>query len=490
MKLQDIQRLLQLASPDEILSEAAPRPAVLAWFVDFKRREAIAKRLDDANLAHQWRQPLRTSNQPGHFVVPVVLKQSERWPLASPAFLLPLEWVPGDHFTAIPKTLSDVADQVVECMRQSPRLLEQLTASDQQDILSQAWGLRWSPAAWEHVDLSAASLSPESAWAPLAIGFASAVLQQVLDADLFATGHWDATKNLWQVGPETLPDKLNAGLGAGKTLFVVPSQNVPRVDGYLRTVSSEQVANPPITIGLADSNQGDLYEGVMAAVMQAGLEPDVAAPKASRVDYYLTRGTNQQADDFYRRNLLNSIAAERRSDLERSKLKNWQPEHLVSIVSNSDVLIQLAVLIFRPKQLHLIYTRDGQVSFGMHKRFMALENWLMQEQQLISSGNMHEKAIDDDLLELPELAKYVANLSRGAGRTDVLVDATPGKRAMSLAMLEGVKKGDRVLCWWHDTHKATRRPIPFSEKVLLWQTESGGALRRLEIPEPVGDIEP
>lgn len=223
LSMQELSRLLNLDDPAVFIEHVGQSPELMRWFVRPQIRDYVAERLHDVNLINRWRQPLKTENNPGHFVVPVVRKCAEKWRHAASAFLLPLKWAPAPHAMSIPRSLIPVAEQVRSYLRSSARLNEQMRSAEARAWMDAEWGLAWSFSEWNRVDFSALELSPESAWAPLTMGLASALLDQRLSEDLLSTGYWDSNRKCWAVGPETLAGKLTAGYEGGKRIFVVPS---------------------------------------------------------------------------------------------------------------------------------------------------------------------------------------------------------------------------------------------------------------------------
>lgn len=484
LNVQELSRLLDLQDLRELERAISARPHVFRWFANAQVcRYFVVKNSLDTNLRHAWSQPLTISNKPGHVIVVAAVLAAERWRHATSAFMFPLKWTQAPHASHIPHDLRDVADQVAERLRSSPRLIEQLQSAGASARIEASWGLSWSPADWQNLDFSTMPLSAESAWAPLAIGLASAMLETHLSGDLLATGAWDAEQNAWSVGPETLPSKLSSGYEAGKRLFVVPASVAQDARSLFRLNEQKDAQ----VVELVDDPQ-DIYAGILPGLLQAGAEPSAAEPRQQQVDWYLTRATNQDADQYYYRVLLPAIASARRAELAGTELAHWRPEYLVSIVSNSEVLIPLTALIFRPRKLQLIYTRDTPQSRGMGKRFDKIQAWLTNIKGTDSGLNGVELqsplVVDDELDALPQFVDCLQQLPRASGQPSVLIDTTPGKRAMQLAMLQGAQRGDRLLCWWHNTHVANRRPIPFSEKMLVWQVAADSMLRRLVLTPP------
>lgn len=274
LNVQELSRLLDL-DLRELERAISALPHIFRWFANAEVcRYFVEKNSHDTNLQHAWRQPLTISNKPGHVIVVAAVQAAERWRHATRAFMLPLKWTQAPHAGNVPHSLLEVADQVSERLRSSLRLNEQLQSADASARLQATWGLSWSPADWHHLDLSALPLSAESAWAPLAIGLASAMLDTHLSDDLLATGFWDSEQNAWSVGPETLPSKLSAGYEAGKRLFVVPASVAQDARSLFRLNEQKDAQ----VVELVDDPQ-DIYAGVLPGLLQAGAEPTSTEPR-------------------------------------------------------------------------------------------------------------------------------------------------------------------------------------------------------------------
>lgn len=480
---QELSRLLELQDVRELGRLIGLRPSIFRWFASAEVCDYfVEKNIHDTNLRHGWSQPLKISNQPGHIIVSAIVKGQARWRHANPAFMFPLKWTQSPHSEKVPCALVEVAKQVSERLRASPRLIEQSQSADAMARLQADWGLSWSLSDWQDVNLSALPLSPESAWAPLTLGLASAIVGTHLSDDLLATGFWDSEKNVWTVGPATLPAKLSTGFQAGRQLFVVPASVAQDARSFLRLHDQKKA----MVVELVD-DPDDLYAGVLPGLLQSGTEPTSAEPLQQQIDWYLSRATNNESDDYYYKVLLPAIAVIRRNELAGTEISNWRPGYLLSIVSNSEVLIPLTSLIFRPRKLQLIYTHDTPQSRGMEERFNKFESWLTEIKKIhpeLSEVELLRPLVVDDALEsLPKFVDCLKRIPRDAGKPSVLIDSTPGKRAMQLAMLQGAQQGDRILCWWHNTHLANRRPIPFSEKMLLWEVTAENMLRPLTVSQ-------
>ncbi len=484
MDTSELVQCLQLNDQRDIERKVGSRPHVFRWFLRDQDRRGMAARLKhDHSLHRQWSAGLETNRLPGHLTVPVVLSTHHEWPMAAPAFLLPLCWKSGPHSPMTPLRLRKLADQVLLETFKSRSLHEHFPTA------SSDWGLHWCEPGWEQVDLADLDVSPESAYAPLAIGLASAVQELPLATELLATGYRNPDSGKWEVGAETLKQKLIAGIEAGKKKFAVPGGEVRDVEGYCRL---HEVHGQ--VVGLEDEPT-DLYRAVQPAVLLAGMEPTPQAPRADRITWYLTRPTNPDAAKYYQRAIMNDVISDMRNELESKGLEQWRPEHLVSIVSAADELVILALQLFSPKYCHLIYTRDNQ---DMKIRFEKLETWVNNRNEASGESKivLRPVPIEDSHRCLETLVAVVANLEQSGNKGSVLVDSTPGKRAMSMTALQGTKQGDRVLCWWHDTHPGTKRAVPFSVEMLLWEIGSDRVLIPLVAPStgskraPLGGPEP
>lgn len=464
MDTSELVHCLQLVNPRDISREITPRPHVFRWFVTGHARRGLADRCaHDQRLSEQWVRPLETNNLPGHLTVPVVLRAHHQWPMAAPAFLLPLCWQSGSHSPLTPQSLRELADRVLMEMFESKSLHEHFPEARSD------WGIRWCEPGWEDFDLVDLAVWPESAYASLAIGLASAVQDQTLATELLATGYRNPDSGKWEVNATTLSLKLDAGIEAGKKTFAVPSVYVDAVKGSFRLNEVQGQV-----VGLEDDPK-DLYRAVQPAVLLAGIEPGPHASRADRVTWYLTRPTHEEAANFYRRLILDEVIGDMKKVLESAGLGQWRPEHLVSIVSDSEELVVLALELFSPKYCHVIYTWKNE---NMKYRFKKIETWIEDKNRASAEDqiSLEPVRIEDSHAALGQLVTVVGDLSRNEDSGSVLIDSTPGKRAMSMAALQGGKAGDRVLCWWHDRHPGTRRAIPFSLKMLLWEIGSDRAL--------------
>jgi hypothetical protein len=381
----------------------------------------------------------------------------------------------------LPTSLVQLAEDVKGWLGDSGTLRERYGK------LESRWRIEWSDLNdWNGVDLSELSLSPESAWAPLAVGLISAISQIAVSNELMITGCWDSRQNRWMVGLDTLQFKLKSAIRWGRTKFAVPKEALETAKKAIREIVSELNNEPdrqlPVSLSpdeideqvtaLTDRTE-DPFIAIRPALWFAGMEPGES--EGERANYYLERPTSKNAREYFVDRLLNDIVTKQREHLRRDhQILTWQPESLVSIISHSPELVLLAASLFHPRECHLIYTEE--TDSNMRPYFDEIAAWLSR-----TKSRPIPHPVKDDRSGLSELHQLVSQLPRPHEHT-VLIDSTPGRRPMSLALLQGAKKGDRILCWWTDTCVHTRRPRPFSEFPLLWEVMGEGILKPLLVP--------
>ncbi len=203
----------------------------------------------------------------------------------------------------------------------------------------------------------------------------------------------------------------------------------------------------------------------------AGDKPTPNDPLSRKEPWYDSLHDNESARDFYQTHLLDDAVTQSQCTLQAAGLGDWQPTDMISIVSNSDELILLAAKVFRPMRCHLIYTNDA--IGAMKARFDRVANQLTAIGKTPLPIEVPDSA--GSLLAIANAVQQIARLNTGSN--DVLIDVTPGRRAMQMAMLQTAKKSDRVLCWWQDTSIKTRRAMPCTNlQPLIWEVTTDNGL--------------
>lgn len=474
-----------LAAPlhgrSEELRPVARNHDVLRYFVN----EAAVKELNEVfhSEVQNWRERVPLPMKSGTVMVPVSIDYRRPLPLAAEAALLPIHWTDCDSDSEnVPRGLQMLAQDVLEHARRSPRLRDQYG-----DRLSRRWTIQWALDAWQKADFSDLPLSPESAYAPLSVGLVSAISGLPLIREFFCTGQWNAATASWNVNRQTLERKLGAAIDLGLRRFVVPASSSRTLEHYLEgKVGGERVELQTAVL----RDDPDLDAAIADANVIAGWPPKREDSLEVRERWYDSIRDESTAREFYDSHLIDDAKEAASEQLEKSDLHQWSPDTLVSLVSHSSELIRLAALTFRPKRCILIHT-DEQSGGSIKQALCDLRNWFGQDKGRAPHGGPDYVQVSGTMESLDKIVEVISEVPRGAvdsdGKSGVLIDVTPGKRTMILAMLQGARAGDRVLCWWHDTAPHNRRAIPSSVQPLIWKVQVSGGLVPLCPPCPRRD---
>ncbi|MCA9167060.1 MAG: hypothetical protein KDB23_05310, partial [Planctomycetales bacterium] len=452
---------------------------MLKWFISHSDRKKLAKGLVGyaPDLAHNFvkRPELSAKDRRGVFV-PVVVHRPECHLLCSPGTLLPVEWRRGPHSARLPSKLIASADDVRATIAQSATLSER----ERVELRDAEWGLHWARPEWAEFDFTDLNLSTESAWAPLAVGLIACLRNGELSEHLFVTGYWDTQRPIaiWDVTAEGFTTKLLTALEFGLTKFVVPPGRLEQAKQVFNKYQQSEIELLVLLQG-SDTDNCDLAKAVMPAVNLGGVEPKWEegcetdeAWVASAQNWYL-HSSRPKSTDFYGRELLRPIARLLRGQIDNvTCLQGWRPDHLVTIASTAEELIPLAISVFDPKRCTLFATRDVEIK----KSVDAAKGWLEDRDRAL---RLRLRTIDivrleNDISALSTMTQRVRHLERlnVDGCSGILLDLTPGRRVMQMAVLEGARQGDRIACWWHNTDPITRRSVPFTEQPLVWEVKS------------------
>ncbi|MCM2374006.1 hypothetical protein [Aporhodopirellula aestuarii] len=431
------------------LNRVAEQSAVLQWFV---RPEGWDELRENSNLSKAWSALPQMPVQPGVCGVGVFLHRTAKFPFADDAAILPVKWcLDPQEKNRLPQSLVRCGQLVLGEMRTAS------SASDLKEMLDQPWCIDWAHPEWEGVEFHDLPLTADSAFAPLTVALRSALCAIPLASDFFATGEYHGGS--WRVNNDTLGKKITTAFRLGFRRFAVPKSSEPVLTRTLTGLPQTSAGGSIQQCSLLDHS--DPYQGTEAACEIAGHQPDPRSPLARREAWYDSIHSNQKAREFYETHLLDSAVESACTVLANNGQSAWRPTEMVSIVSNSDELAILAAKVFRPHTCHLIFT--GGETGSMRSRY---ERVALHLAKLGFRPVPH--AVRDSAASLQDISRVVAGITRGQG--DILIDVTPGRRAMQMAMLQSARQSDRVLCWWQDTSVRTRRAIPVTNLTpLLWK---------------------
>lgn len=467
-----------------LLIDLAKQHDILRWFVS----EPIERELAKEFPTFKWNKPMPLPTGLGLCAVPVVWCR-EQMHSSGRAAILPLRWVCNQaKSVGIPRNLSEFADSVVGALRQceidEPGVAE--------CIGDNRWSLEWAPSTWSGVDLRDLNVTPESSFAPLAIGLVAAASGVHSDAQFIASGSFD--DGSWRLNAEGALSKFGFALRLGFRRFAYPRSMSNIVDHLLAEHLPSEGADESradlhavqrFTLPNVDA-QTNLYRSMHRCLPIAGLEPGVKHSIDQRLQWHATL-SRKPAQEYFVRCLLADVVEKSRMDLNWKQLENASQRKLIAVFSQSVDLLWQSWMLIQPQELNILCTQDLRQECD---RFVA------ELQQYIQSHpeNTEAWACKVQVIEVESSIKCLSQISLALQhRKDVpdaaesprdwngtVIDLTSGRRSMQLAELQGAQPGDRLLCWWSDTVNDTRRPDLTRCIPLMWQIDADGKLRRVE----------
>jgi len=390
-------------------------------------------------------------------------------PLLNEAFVLPLLWRPGPNDPRLPAALAALADE-----------LRGLLAEELDDLRRTAWGLQLAPVdGLDGLDLSWLDVQAESGAAALAAGLIAAVRGGKPDRDVWATGAWDRNSGRWHVDPDSLPAKIRLARDFRIRRLFVPRTSTAVVEQLAEAegVLLEVMALND-TAGTLRPEENRLYVAVRPYLYAWMPEPAPDDDLEVRQNYFLEafhdRRDRREAARFYIACLVDELVSKRRAWLaDCVDLRDWQPTHFVTIYSPSFELVYMGTRLFRPRSCLLIHT----ASLGRDAGELAAQ---------LNSPQLHcqTRSVSNRPTAVEEIERALAQFVDGVDPSQVLIDLTPGKRLMSLALQGAAPAGSRLLCWWHDTAEQFRRVIPGTEFPLIWRMSEDRRLVPLLVKDP------
>jgi hypothetical protein len=439
------ERLCSLpCSPRSALEAAVGLGCLAAWWLRPEVLRAAAR------LQPEWASCWTTPEVPaelGRCHVVLVNREPERLRLLRPAFLFPVCWrAGGGHAAGLPAALRRLADQVVKARPPQPEG-------------ASPWGLH--PAfgsGQEDLDLSALEMGFDSAWAPLAAGLLLADQGITTCRDVWATGTWDRYSGVGQV--EGLAAKLDLAREHEARYFFLPLPQRHEAEEWVQ----KNAATSPRLGFLQPDERGRQREVVLRPLLtELGMPPDMREPLPTRARYFaLLPATHPRAYPYYRESILPEVV-ERLRRLREERWPDWRPSHLVTILSTSEELVPLAAGALAVRHVLICYTPDGE------KGRLSIAAGRLR-------GDLAARGIactlapfrDGSPLEIEAaLRPHVQAFTAGAGPNDVVLDMTPGKKPMTLA-LERLAPAGSWLVYWRHAQLGDRRPDPGHEDIERW----------------------
>jgi len=309
----------------------------------------------------------------------------------------------------------------------------------------------------EKHDLSQLDWSFESAWAPLAAGLLMATWGTNPKKDVWATGGYKAADG-GMVAVDHLAEKAEAAwrLGA-RVLFVPRGQR----DDAQKAVSDRRLSDPAtgqaLQIGELGKDSSRPSQTLKEYLAQLELPPDREAPKGVRAGYFMRVPDFNQAQDYYRRFIL--------PDVLKDNLPLMEPvqgNSLVTLVSKSLPLVELAIGLVRPASCLLLHNKE------LAEEARKLSDTIRSEDYPCKFRLMTRQFDGEDYQALLEEFKgLIAEFLGEASSGDLVADLTAGQRVMNLALYDAVPPGSYIVCCQAEQHQG--RPKPFTERISIWQ---------------------
>jgi hypothetical protein len=457
MPLLDTGRVERLCSrqcsPLSALEAAVGLGCLAAWWL---RPEVLheAARLQP-EWAPCWAGPVLSPELGGCHLL-LVSRDPERLKLLRPAFLLPVCWVTGEgHAPGLPAALRPLAEKVVSQVVESRARESGGTVS---------WGLRLAfGAGQEELDLTGLEMDFGSAWAPLAAGLLLAGQGIVADPEVWATGTWDRYSG---VGPvEGLPAKLELAREHGVRRLFLP---LPQRREAEQIGPGDPSAPPPQLGFLLPDERGRPREVLRPLLTELGMPPDENASLETRGrNFALLPGDHPRAYPYYRETILPEVVVRLRR-LREERWPDWRPSHLVTILSTSEELVPLAAGALAVRHVLICYTPDGEKG-----RLSLAAGRIRADLEARGVACTLAPFRDGSPLEIEaSLHPHVQAFTAGIDPKNAVLDVTPGKKPMALA-LERLAPPDSWLVYWKHEQLGDRRPDPGHEDIERWPARGG-----------------
>lgn len=414
------------------------RPEVL------KRAAERARQLGLQKVSERWEREPLLPIKPGACWIAVVNKRREELGLLRPAYALPLCWAPKrEHDPRLPQGLRELADKV-------HRELQDLGE------VSEPWGLL--PGSDEilcGVDLSKLDGQWDSGWAPLAVGLLLAAWEGKADAKVWASGSWEPSSGIQPV--DDLEPKAELALSHGAGWFFVPESKAEA----LREWAQSQCLR--LKIGTLRQNTRDLREalGEYLERLEMPIGPG-AHLKDKRAEHFRRIQDDKTAKRFYRKYILLSpdVVENLRQGLP-SKLLSGDKK-LITVVSKGFDLVRLAVEVIQPTACLLLHDEE------LANQAFDAQDWILRERpDCRVTTSLLEQSTGQRLLNA--FRSKIKEFAPEARPDELVFDLTAGKKIMSAALYDAAPVGSYVICIEADQDDERRRPIPYTERLHVWQ---------------------
>jgi len=354
----------------------------------------------------------------------VFVVDQPRYPLLREAFVLPLRWQRWADVETVARWGSDLPAPLV---REAKSVLQVLHAFKTSGERSQPtdWSLRLNvdsqPDLYNLEELDGLT-DASSGWASLAAGWLIAARGGLIDPSVWASACWD-DNGLQPVRGLDAKLRLASELGA-KRFFAVPAQRGPETGALAQRLGLRLEDLEPDTVHPLHALRP--LARALAVPPEAPQDPD--SWEMATAYYHLLRtdlNDPKGAAEFYLSSVLPAVVAGCRGQSEQQDPELLgQRGSLITILSGSPELVELAVLVFRPRRCLVLFTSqtEGQLTQARQRITAAVGDcsfeWELIDRQLRPGG----------------LPARVHSFARAFPDWPVLIDLTPGTKLMTLAL--------------------------------------------------------
>jgi len=420
----------------------------------------------------------------GSALVPTVLVGASRPNHIRPAIVFPVQWViesdlGGDQQLAqrqrqVPAKLIELSKCVASQLCESPSIQDHYP---RQRLDAERYRLVFADVDdWGEADFSDFPIqTPDSAWAALAFSLLTKIGERTCQPVPSATGVYDPELGRWSVSETLLEAKLSEVIESGSTLFAVPSPVYEKacrcLDERVKLAAPGEKCHRMELVELKDDH--DLAAAVGPLLHRTNQPPADDAPIAVKNRYYATLPNDADADRYYRTRLLPQVVNHARTHLPPQALDRSLPQIVVSIVSFTAGLAEVVDQLLCPQRTYLIHTPN------LNKKAKELCDVLAENrsQREMPGQFVFFIEVSDDVAGLDAITQEVASIERQPGQ--LVLDATPGRRAMGAAAEDGLGDGDQLWYWYNENQN--RRPVPFSIVPRIYEICNSGARLRLNL---------
>ena len=301
----------------------------------------------------------------------------------------------------------------------------------------------------------------ESAWAPLAGGLLLAMRDGLPERTVWATGAWNPCHGIESV--EGMEKKLCVAARFGAKVFFLPDVNKNQVQKLAADHGIELDVFPSQT---GPEGPRKTLQGFLDRFEHLADQSDSAEKRA---ESYLRIRDARQARQYYGSHILPELADKYRAGLA-GQLRASPCQTLVTVVSKSPELVYLAHAVLMPHTSLVLYDEsDGDI----REVIPEVQEWLGRDMN--RRAELLRFPYVENIAELTRTFRtllsehFVAGDSKG-----MIIDVTPGKKAISLALIAAAPPDARFL-YWHHTQK-NGRSIPFKEQPEIFALDMNGRL--------------